>query len=261
MAPPQLGRSDTECKRQSQMKGLHLMDNRIKKLEEIMRKELQDSAHDIEHVMRVYAMCLRLSEDEPGLNLDVIKAAALLHDIARVKEDTDDTGETDHAVLGAEMAVKILRDMKFPPDFIESVREAIRSHRLRSDATPESRESQILYDADKIDVLGAVGIARCYMIAGRYGEPIYKKVDLDEYARQNLVGGRPDGRIRELSKHSPNIEFENKLRHIPEKLHSERARSIARDRLKLMTEFFRRLEQEAGLEPHLQSPSNTKEAQ
>jgi uncharacterized protein len=217
------------------------MNGKLQEIEEIVREKLKDSAHDMEHVMRVYAMCQRLSEGEPGVKGDVIQAAALLHDIARIVEDTDNTGSTDHALLGAEMAGEILGEKQFPPEFVGHVKECIRSHRLRSGEKPESQEAQILYDADKLDVLGALGVARCFMIAGRYSMPLFSDENLDVYAKRNLVGGEKNGRIKDLSQHAPNIEFEIKLRDIPERLFTEGARSLARERLAFMEEFFGRL--------------------
>lgn len=82
------------------------MEEKYQKIREIVEKELKEAspAHDINHVMRVYNLCLHLAKYEPDIDLDVLKKAALLHGIARVKESQD----VDHAVLGAEMSEKIL---------------------------------------------------------------------------------------------------------------------------------------------------------
>jgi uncharacterized protein len=103
-----------------------------------------------------------------------------------------------------------------------------------------SIEAKILYDADKVDSMGAIGVARFYMIAGRYGEQLYSFVPVAQYTAENIVGGKANGRIKELSKHSPNLEFE-KMKHIPQKLHTAKAREIAGERVKYMAEFFDRL--------------------
>lgn len=87
-------------------------DQKHKKIIEIVKEELTCSAHNLDHVFRVYRMCLLLAKHEEGVNLEILIPAALLHDIARVKESKDNTGETDHAVLGSEMAGNILRDFR-----------------------------------------------------------------------------------------------------------------------------------------------------
>lgn len=89
-----------------------IMEGKYQKIKEIVERELSCAAHEMEHVMRVYNLCLHLAKYESGINLDVLKTAALLHDIARVKEFKDNTGSINHAVLGAEMAKERLRFME-----------------------------------------------------------------------------------------------------------------------------------------------------
>jgi uncharacterized protein len=92
------------------------MEQKYRRIREIAEKELSSSAHDMEHVMRVYNLCLRLANNQPDIDLDTMKTAALLHDIARVKENNDNSGKTDHAILGAEMAESILRRLGWPEE-------------------------------------------------------------------------------------------------------------------------------------------------
>lgn len=87
------------------------MKTKYQKIEETVARELSCSAHAMEHVMRVYNLCLHLAKHEVNRDLDVLKTAALLHDIARVKEFNDKTGSIDHSTLGAEMTDKILRTL------------------------------------------------------------------------------------------------------------------------------------------------------
>jgi uncharacterized protein len=194
--------------------------------------------------MRVHQLCLLLAKDEPNVDLDVLAAAALLHDIGRVREDQDPSGTTDHALLSADMAETILRGLGESEQLIEQVRHCIMSHRFRSSVDPETQDARILFDADKLDALGAVGVARCFMLAGEYGESIFLDTSLDDYIQRNLVDGKPDGRIKDITKHSPNLEFEIKLRHIPERLYTVKAKRIANDRIRIMTDFFKRLREE-----------------
>lgn len=221
------------------------MNRKISEIIEIVKKELSSSAHDLEHTFRVLKLAKKIAEKEGKVNMEVIELAALLHDIARVKEDSDKTGNTDHAVLGAEMARKILSDLGYPNETVDAVCHAIRTHRFRGENVPETIEAKILFDADKLDAIGAVGIARAYMIAGERGEPLYMEAsDLDAYKKENLVGGKLNGRIKDISKHSVNIEYETKFKKIPDRLFTETARKIAKDRLEFMAQYFGRLKKE-----------------
>lgn len=223
---------------------MNYMEVKLKKIKDIVDKELSGSAHNMEHVMRVFNLCLSLARDEPNIDIDILKTSALLHDIARVKEDEDNSGMTDHAVLGAEMAEKILTDLGYTDEQIEKIKHCILTHRFRSGRQPQTIEAKILFDADKLDILGAIGIARSFMIAGQYGEKIYSNVLVEEYIKENLVCGNPDGRIKDISKHAPNIEFETKFKRIPGRLFTKKARDVAVVKLEYMKEFYENLRRE-----------------
>jgi uncharacterized protein len=209
-----------------------------------VEQELSCSAHNMDHVDRVLRLCQFLSQGDPEVDPDILSAAALLHDIARVKEDQDPTGQTDHAVVGAAMAAALLRRLGVPEAKIAAITHCIESHRYRTANPPRSKEAKILFDADKLDVIGAIGIARSYAITGQYGEAFYSDTPLDEYIRENLIGGIPTGRVKDISKHATNLEFELKLKHIPEKLYTDRAKSLAVHRIAFMKAFFEELKLE-----------------
>jgi len=194
--------------------------------------------------MRVYNLCLHLAKYESGIDLDVLKTAALLHDIARVKEFQDKIGSIDHAILGAEMAAEILRKHGYSEDEIDLVKHCIAAHRFRGKVKPQTREAKILFDADKLDVLGAIGVARSFMMAGQYGQKTYANMSIEDYLKDNVVGEKADGRIKEISKHAPNLEFELKFRHIPGRMYTRRAREMAEERFLFMENFFERLKTE-----------------
>jgi len=217
------------------------MEDKYRKIKEIVEKELSCSAHAMEHVMRVYNLCLHLAKYESGIDLDVLKTAALLHDIARVKEFQDKTGSIDHAILGAEMAAEILRKHGYSKEEIDLVKHCIAAHRFRGKVKPQTREAKILFDADKLDVLGAIGVARSFMMAGQYGQRPYSGMSIEDYLKNNVVGEKADGRIKEISKHSPNLEFGLKFRHIPRRMYTRKAREMAEERLQFMENFFERL--------------------
>lgn len=212
-----------------------------KKIVEIVEKELTCSAHNLDHVYRVYSLCLLIAKSEKDVNLDVLIPAALLHDIARVKESKDETGEIDHAVLGSEMAGEILRLLEYEETEIDKIKHCILAHRFRTGNEPRTIEAKILFDADKLDVIGATGIARTFMLAGQFGQRLEIDDSLDEYLKTNTV---ENGRIKDVSKHSPFIEYEVKFKKVPNKLYTQKAREIGIKRLKFMEEYFSALRAE-----------------
>jgi uncharacterized protein len=187
---------------------------------------------------------LHLAKYELNVNLDVLKTAALLHDIARVKEFNDKTGSIDHSALGAEMADEILRTLGYSEEKIAHVKHCIAAHRFRGKVKPQTKEAKILFDADKLDVLGAIGVARSFMIAGEYGQKIYSDISIKEYLKDNVLGEKADGMVRDISKHTPNLEFELKFKRVPERLYTQEAREIAKQRLRFMGSFFGKLKRE-----------------
>lgn len=220
------------------------MEAKYQKIEKTVARELSCSAHAMEHVMRVYNLCLHLAKHELNVDLDVLKTAALLHDIARVKEFNDKTGSIDHSALGPEMAEKILGTLGYSKEKIAHVKHCIAAHRFRGKVKPQTKEAKILFDADKLDVLGAIGVARSFMIAGQYGQKIYSDISIQEYLKDNVVGEKADGRVRDISKHTPDLEFELKFKHVLERLYTQKAREIAKERVQFMENFFEKLKRE-----------------
>lgn len=222
------------------------MEEIIGKIKEIVKKEMEgtDPSHDFLHVMRVYNLCMEIAKYEENVDLEVLKLAALLHDIARLKEDLDETRKIRHEIEGAKRAEEILREFNFPEEKIEKIKECILSHRFRGNNKPKTIEAKILFDADKLNVIGATGIARTFISAGVHKQKIWSDVDIDEYIKTNLANGKRKGRIIDLSKHSPNLEFETKFKFIPEKLYTKRGKEIAEERIKYMKQFFERLKKE-----------------
>jgi uncharacterized protein len=150
------------------------MDN---KFFENLKKSIQDNyepggSHAFDHTQRVYNIALKLAKGQK-VDLDVLRAAALLHDISRLKEDNNEV--ECHAEHGAEMARKILNEMGFPKDKIDKVCYAIKVHRHSKGINPETIEAKILQDADRLDALGAITIARMFSTGGKTGRPIYKE--------------------------------------------------------------------------------------
>ena len=214
---------------------------RHKKIIEIVQDKLTCSAHNLDHVFRVYKLCLLIAKHEKNVDLEILIPAALLHDIARVEESQDKTGEIDHAVLGSVIAEDILRKLEYEEEKIQKIKHCIIAHRFRTGNEPNTVEAKILFDSDKLDVIGASGIARTFMLAGQFGQRLTVNESMENYLEGNTVA---NGRIKDVSKHSPFIEYEIKFKKIPNKLYTEKAKEIGKKRLKFMEEYFSRLSSE-----------------
>lgn len=219
------------------------MDEKIEKIKETVKKELAFcSAHNFDHVMRVYNLALHLAKNE-NVDLDVIKAASLLHDVGGKKEVDDPTGKTDHAIESAKMVEPILNNLGYSKDKIKHIQDCIISHRYRTENKPKTKEAKIIFDADKLETVGAIGIARAFVWVGRNNAHIYKNADINEYVKKNL-GGKINGRIQDKTKHSPQINWETKDKHILNYLYTDKAKQVAKDRMIFSENFFKRLEGE-----------------
>jgi uncharacterized protein len=218
----------------------------LQKIKKIVKEKMKgvSPSHDFSHVIRVYNLCLSIAKTERRVNLEVLKIAALLHDIVRGKEDLDKTGKIDHAILSAKIAEKILKDLGFPKEKIEKVKHCIKTHRFKAKLKPKTIEAKILFDADKLDVCGAIGITRSACWIGENKAKIYSDIPLEKYIKENILGGKLPGRIINSSKHALNIEYKIKLKNIQKRLFTKRAKEIARERAEFMKQFFERLEKE-----------------
>lgn len=206
--------------------------------ETMEREGNEDAAHDFDHLVRVMALADTIAAREGG-DLPTIWAAVALHDIGQPRELRHGG---DHALIGAAMTAELLQDTPFPQIAIPAVQQAIREHRMTSGALPSTLEGRILYDADKIDSLGAIGIGRLYMITGRYNQKVYTPVPAEieqpvDPARVRQLRRRPD--------YSPSIEFQLLFGNLSERMATPSGCELARERYAFMEEFFTRLEKEA----------------
>ena len=188
------------------------------------------AAHDFDHVRRVLALAERIGTAE-GANMRIVRTATLLHDMARAEAAV--SGEC-HARLGAERARDVLAG--FPPEEVDAVAHAIAAHRFRNDVRPETLEAQVLSDADKLDAIGAIGVARAYAVAGRLGSRLWGVVD-DDYHEKDAHSPQD---------HTPVHEYVYKLARLKDQMHTPAARQIAAGRHDFMVQFFQRLDKEVA---------------
>jgi len=224
------------------------MEEKYQQIKKIVEQNLKgcDAGHDINHALRVYDLCLKLAQGVKGIDLEILRLAVLLHDIGGPKELKDKTGKVCHARESAKMTQKILKNLKYPQEKIDRVIHCILAHRHRTGVKPETKEAKILFDADKLDALGAIGVARAYIWIGFNKAQIYSDISLKDYIKENVIGGKVNGRIKDKSKHNPFFEFELKLKRLPRKLYTQKAKKIARERLSYTTSFFDRFKKEVA---------------
>ena len=189
-------------------------------------------SHDWDHIQRVYQLCLTLAEGET-VDLTMLRLAALLHDIARMDEDLQN-GNLCHASIGAVKAKQFLKDHGIDKQLIAGVVHCIETHRYKNACMPETTEARILYDADKLDAIGAIGLGRAFVYAGEIGARVHHhEVDIEKTAPYTIE----DTAYR---------EFLVKLRHIKDRMLTEKGRQMALDRHHFMERFFDRLNREVN---------------
>jgi uncharacterized protein len=205
----------------------------------MLREGAEDAAHDSDHLERVMALADTIQLHEGG-DLPTIWAAVALHDIGQARERKHGG---DHALIGAEMAADLLAGTQFPQASIPAVQQAIREHRMTGAMKPRTLEGRILYDADKIDCLGALGIGRLYCVTGHYNQKVFSPVP------EGIVDPVDPLVVRQLRRrpdYSPSIEFQLLFGNMPERMTTETGRKLAQERYDYMAEFFARLQKEVA---------------
>ncbi|NQU79228.1 HD domain-containing protein [Candidatus Woesearchaeota archaeon] len=187
-------------------------------------------SHDWEHTERVYNLCVSIGEKE-GADMDLLKIAALLHDIGREEQDKA-KGKVCHAERGAEIASEILKQHGLDDEKVDRITHCIQCHRFRNSNIPQSTEAKVLFDADKLDAIGAVGIGRAFLFSGEVGARLHNPdVDIEkteEYTREDTAYR----------------EYMVKLRKIKDRMLTEEGRRVAEDRHQFMVDFFNRINDE-----------------
>jgi len=187
-------------------------------------------SHDWDHTERVLGLCLRIGRKEKA-DLEVLRLAAVLHDIGREAEDSSG-GRLCHGERGAVLAAAILRKHGLDEETVARVVHCIAAHRFRGGRLPESLEAKVLFDADKLDSIGAVGIGRAFLFAGEVGARLH---DPEVDVARTKPYTREDTAYR---------EFLVKLSRVKDRMHTREGRRLAHERHKFMAGFFDRLNKE-----------------
>lgn len=197
-------------------------------LENYMLSCMGDSAHDAEHVYRVLNNALVIAKQEQTVDYDVLIAACLLHDIARPEQIADPS--LCHAAVGSEKAHQFLVRNGFGTEFADHVRDCIRTHRFRKNVQPGTLEGKILFDADKLDVVGAIGVARTLVYKGTVSDPLYTR---------NPDGSISDGSEGEASSFFREYKF--KLEKLYDRFYTHTGRELALERKAAAESFYKNL--------------------
>lgn len=207
-------------------------------VENYMSTQMDDNAHDKEHVYRVLYTAIDIAATEKNVDYDVLIVACLLHDVGR-KEQFENPSLC-HAQVGGHKAYAFLVENGFSAEFAQRVQHCIVTHRFRKSNPPQSLEAKILFDADKIDSVGALGIARSLVYIGGIGDPLYT---LDDSGK--VSDGQND------DKQSFFHEYHFKLERLYSHFCTDSGRALAKSRENTAVEFYNALLKECSV-PYLE---------
>ncbi len=193
--------------------------------------EEADAAHDLAHVRRVVAAARQIAAEEDA-RLEVVVPAAWLHDCVTVPKDSPRRASA--STEAAALAGSFLHDAGYPRALIPAILHAIEAHSFSARIPPESLEARVVQDADRLDALGAIGIARCLMVGGSLGLGLYDPAEPFPESR------RPDDSAWVLD------HFYVKLLKLPDTMQTEAGRAEARRRARFMENYLRRLRTEVN---------------
>lgn len=190
-----------------------------------------DAGHDLQHIQRVVLSAKKLAMQE-NADLQVVVPAAWLHDCVIVPKDSPLRKQASK--LAADQAIEHLSQMGYPAECFPAIHHAIHAHSFSAGIPPETLEAQIVQDADRLDALGAIGMARCLMLGGSMGRALYHPED-------------PFGLHREHDDLTYTIDhFYLKLFKLPGQMHTQAAREEGERRVVVMRGFLEQLGREVG---------------
>lgn len=217
------------------MQALPVTREHLQRLRELSQRFsiAEGGSHGPDHSERVLATAVAIGLRMQA-RLDILVPAALLHDIGR-KEESLSRGKICHAARGAELAEPLLAELGYSGEDRIAICHCIRSHRYRDEQVPATLEARILFDADKLDSIGAVGIGRAFLFAGQMGARLHNP-DVDCTA--TLPYSLEDTAYR---------EFQVKMSRVKERMLTPVGKALAEKRHSFMQAFFDELTLETTL--------------
>jgi len=191
-------------------------------------KDFVDGSHDIGHFRRVWNVAEKICD--PDDDKLTILAACYFHDLVSYpKNHPDRSKSSEHAAI---RAAEILSQMDFPRDKIERVKHAILTHSFSANIKPETNEAKVVQDADRMEAIGAIGLARVFYVSGMMGSKLFDSND-------------PFAINRELDDKKFAIDhFHTKLLKLPDMLQTQKGKSFARKRTEVLLRFLEDLKEE-----------------
>lgn len=205
----------------------------IKELKKEAKKLMgEGGCHDWDHVMRVFNLAINIGKKE-DVNIEILELATILHDIAR-PEESKTKGKICHAKLGAKMAKDILKKYNYSEEIINAVEHCILAHRNKEKVEAKTKEAKVLFDADKIDSLGAIGLGRAFIFAGEHGAKVHNtSINIEDTCSYTVE----DTAYREYWHYSKKMK---------DKLYTKEGKKIAKKRILFMKNFFKKLDNECA---------------
>ncbi len=204
------------------------------KLKVRLQKELQsngDSGHDMAHIRRVVTAAKKIGKEERA-DAEVVVPAAWLHDCVIISKD--DPRRKEASKLAAERAKELLAEEGYSGKKLYEIGHAIEAHSFSAGIPPETIEAKVVQDADRLDAIGAIGIARCYAIGGQMGASIH-------HPEEPFPQNRPPDDRKWITDH-----FFTKLLKLENQFQTEAGRREAKQRTKFMQQFLDQLKAETG---------------
>lgn len=196
-----------------------------------------DSAHDVHHLDRVWAnaRAILTAPEHRGADRLAVLAAAYLHDCVAVPKDSPDRPRASR--MAAERATGLLRGIGFPEAKLAAVAHAIVAHSYSAGIPPETQEAEILQDADRLDAVGAIGLARTIAVGAELGRPLFHPTD-------------PAARSRPVDEAAWSADhLLEKIVKLPARMNTAAARALAERRIRIVYDFLDGLAEEAGTGP------------
>ena len=192
----------------------------------------QDAAHDLGHIDRVWANCQQIMADEPGIDHEALMIAVIFHDAVNLPKDAPNRAEA--AALSARAAADWLLAQGWPTERIATVSHAIEAHSYSAAIAPRTAEARVLQDADRLEALGAIGLARMFAVSGALGRALWHPDD--PLAQHRALDDRTYGMDH----------LETKLFPISQTMQTPTGRAMAQERAEWMFSFRSRLLREIG---------------
>ena len=198
-----------------------------------------DPVHGFDHILRVYRMAERLALAE-GADMEIVQAAALLHDVSGGQPSAESGHRKTHQHTAADFARQVLQSEAWADDRIQAVEHCIRAHRFRDEREPpQTIEAQVLFDADKLDAIGAIGAIRAIGYAILAEQPLHSEPSQHFLETGEKEPGEP---------HTPYHEHLFKLHKLKDRMFTRSGRALAEKRHIFLVAFFEQWQAELRAE-------------